>query len=67
MPEQLSHIDDRGAARMVDVSDKAVTARTASASGRVLVSCFAAPENPMATRWRWPGWPGSWEPSRPPR
>ena len=38
MPEQLSHIDDRGAARMVDVSDKAVTARTASASGRVLVS-----------------------------
>ena len=38
MPEQLSHIDDRGAARMVDVSDKAVTARTASASGRFLVS-----------------------------
>ncbi len=34
----FSHIDDAGAARMVDVSGKAVTARTASASGRVLVS-----------------------------
>ena len=27
---KLSHIDDKGEARMVDVSDKAVTARTAS-------------------------------------
>ncbi|MFD5423947.1 cyclic pyranopterin monophosphate synthase MoaC [Streptomyces sp. NPDC127084] len=34
----LTHIDDAGAARMVDVSEKAVTARTARASGRVLVS-----------------------------
>ena len=34
----FSHIDDAGAARMVDVSGKAVTARTASASGRVLVA-----------------------------
>ena len=34
----FSHIDDAGAARMVDVSGKAVTARTASASGRVHVS-----------------------------
>jgi cyclic pyranopterin monophosphate synthase len=35
---RLTHVDDSGAARMVDVSDKDVTARTASASGRVLVS-----------------------------
>ncbi|MGP4113387.1 cyclic pyranopterin monophosphate synthase MoaC [Streptomyces sp. 4N509B] len=35
---QLTHLDEAGAARMVDVSDKAVTARTATASGRVLVS-----------------------------
>jgi cyclic pyranopterin phosphate synthase len=35
---RLTHVDESGAARMVDVSDKAVTARTASASGRVLVS-----------------------------
>jgi cyclic pyranopterin phosphate synthase len=34
----LSHIDERGAARMVDVSAKDVTVRTAVASGRVLVS-----------------------------
>ena len=36
--DRLTHVDETGAARMVDVSDKAVTARTATASGRVLVS-----------------------------
>jgi cyclic pyranopterin monophosphate synthase len=36
--EQLTHVDESGAARMVDVSGKDVTARTATASGRVLVS-----------------------------
>ncbi|MEU3372331.1 cyclic pyranopterin monophosphate synthase MoaC [Streptomyces sp. NPDC006711] len=35
---RLTHIDEAGAARMVDVSDKDVTARTARASGRVLVA-----------------------------
>jgi len=35
---ELSHLDERGAARMVDVSGKEVSARTATASGRVLVS-----------------------------
>jgi cyclic pyranopterin monophosphate synthase len=35
---RLTHVDDSGAARMVDVSGKDVTVRTASASGRVLVS-----------------------------
>jgi cyclic pyranopterin phosphate synthase len=34
----LTHVDERGAARMVDVSGKDVTVRTATASGRVLVS-----------------------------
>jgi cyclic pyranopterin phosphate synthase len=38
MADRLTHVDESGAARMVDVSDKAVTARTAAASGRVLVS-----------------------------
>ncbi|WP_055497202.1 cyclic pyranopterin monophosphate synthase MoaC [Streptomyces albus] len=38
-PQQhLTHVDDSGAARMVDVSEKDVTARTARATGRVLVS-----------------------------
>jgi cyclic pyranopterin phosphate synthase len=34
----LTHVDERGAARMVDVSAKDVTDRVATASGRVLVS-----------------------------
>jgi cyclic pyranopterin phosphate synthase len=34
----FTHLDDRGAARMVDVSGKDITVRTATASGRVLVS-----------------------------
>ncbi|QIG41476.1 cyclic pyranopterin monophosphate synthase MoaC [Nocardioides anomalus] len=38
MSDRLTHVDDTGAARMVDVSGKDVTARTATASGRVLVS-----------------------------
>jgi cyclic pyranopterin monophosphate synthase len=38
MSERLTHVDESGAARMVDVSGKDVTARTATASGRVLVS-----------------------------
>lgn len=40
MTEQprLTHIDDQGAARMVDISTKGVTARSATAHGRVLVS-----------------------------
>jgi len=36
--EGFTHLDDSGAARMVDVSGKDVTARSATATGRVLVS-----------------------------
>ena len=36
--DRLTHVDEHGAARMVDVSAKDVTTRTATASGRVLVS-----------------------------
>jgi cyclic pyranopterin phosphate synthase len=35
---ELTHVDESGAARMVDVSGKDVTAREAVAGGRVLVS-----------------------------
>jgi cyclic pyranopterin monophosphate synthase len=38
MSDRLTHVDATGAARMVDVGDKDVTARTATAAGRVLVS-----------------------------
>jgi cyclic pyranopterin monophosphate synthase len=41
---RFPHLSATGDARMVDVSDKAVTARTATAAGRVLLSteCVAA-------------------------
>jgi cyclic pyranopterin phosphate synthase len=35
---RLTHVDESGAARMVDVSGKDLTSRSATASGRVLVS-----------------------------
>ena len=35
---EFNHLDERGAARMVDVSAKQVTARTAVATGRVLLA-----------------------------
>lgn len=38
MADRLTHLDETGAARMVDVTSKAVTARTATARGRVEVS-----------------------------
>ena len=38
---QLSHLDAAGRARMVDVSEKDVTVRSARASGRVLLSADA--------------------------
>ena len=38
MPDRLTHVDDSGAARMVDVTAKDVSARTATARGRVEVS-----------------------------
>ncbi|HEU4566646.1 MAG TPA: cyclic pyranopterin monophosphate synthase MoaC [Marmoricola sp.] len=37
-PPRLTHVDDAGAARMVDVSAKEPTAREATATGKVLVS-----------------------------
>ena len=38
MSDRLTHLDDAGAARMVDVTAKAVTARSATATGRVDLS-----------------------------
>ncbi|WP_367649006.1 cyclic pyranopterin monophosphate synthase MoaC [Aeromicrobium stalagmiti] len=38
MSERLTHVDESGAARMVDVTAKDVTARTATARGRVEIS-----------------------------
>jgi cyclic pyranopterin monophosphate synthase len=41
MSAELTHLDQSGQARMIDVSGKDVTARTARASGRVLLSAEA--------------------------
>lgn len=41
MSERLTHIDDKGRARMVDISAKAVTQRSATARGRVNCSAEA--------------------------
>jgi cyclic pyranopterin phosphate synthase len=38
MSEKLSHINDDGNAHMVDVSDRAITQRSARASGKVVLS-----------------------------
>ncbi len=70
--DRLTHVDEAGAARMVDVSGKDVTARTATATGRVLVSAevvalLRGAGVPKGTPSPWPGWPGSWAPSRPRR
>src|SRR6202012_3297110 len=40
-PLRLTHLDEAGRARMVDVSAKDVTVRTATATGRVLLSAEA--------------------------
>lgn len=39
--KRLTHVDDTGRARMVDISDKAVTQRSATARGRVNCSAEA--------------------------
>jgi cyclic pyranopterin monophosphate synthase len=38
---RLTHLDDKGAARMVDVGGKAETARSATATGRIRMSAAA--------------------------
>jgi cyclic pyranopterin phosphate synthase len=38
MPRELSHLDRKGAARMVDVSTKPVSSREAVASGRIRIA-----------------------------
>ncbi len=67
----LTHLDESGAARMVDVSEKPVTVRTATASAascsprRPWRSCARATPR-RATPSEWPASPGSWAPRRRP-
>ena len=41
-PGGLSHVDERGAARMVDVGDKAVTSRVAIARSRRRIAALSS-------------------------
>jgi len=66
---ELSHLDDEGRARMVDVSDKPVTARTATAEGRLIcaaetVALVREGRTPKGAVIARPNWPASWRPSR---
>lgn len=49
MPNDLTHFDEHGASRMVDVGAKAVTSRVARASGRVVMQ----PETLARIQQRW--------------
>ena len=67
----LTHVDASGAARMVDVSAKEPTARTALATGVLrttaeVVALLQTAACPRATRWRRPGSPASWRAKRTP-
>lgn len=66
----LTHFDAAGNAVMVDVSEKPVTAREATAHGIITMNAdaFAAVESGTVKKvmcWAWPGWPASWPPSAP--
>ena len=66
----LTHFDAAGNAVMVDVSEKPVTAREATAHGIITMNAdaFAAVESGTVKKgecWAWPGWPASWPPSEP--
>jgi hypothetical protein len=54
---ELSHIDTRGKARMVDVGEKPDTMREARARGAVVM---------QPACWRWRKSPALWPPSAPP-
>ena len=67
---ELTHFDERGSSRMVDVSDKDVSARSARASGLVRMEASTLAlilDRGMAKGMSWgcPGWPGSWRRSGP--
>jgi cyclic pyranopterin monophosphate synthase len=65
----LSHLDERGAAHMVDVTEKGATKRTAVAAGAVRTSpqvvALISTGGPRAMRWPPHGWRASWRQSAP--
>lgn len=71
MEAKFNHFDHNGNAVMVDVSDKAVTERTAVASGKIRVNDAVMRRSYREQQrrgmcWGWREWQGSWPPNRPP-
>lgn len=57
---ELTHLDAKGAARMVDVTDKSVTEREARAEGVIqmapeTLAMIVDGEHPKGMCWRWRG------------
>jgi cyclic pyranopterin phosphate synthase len=62
---QLSHLDEQGRARMVDVSEKEVTSRFATACGTILMrpetlALILDDKIEKGDVFRWPASPASW-------
>lgn len=65
MEEKLTHFDEKGNAIMVDVTEKKITSRTATASGKIHVNeavMKAVLEGTVAKAmcWGWRAWRESW-------
>ena len=63
MEEKLTHFDEKGNAIMVDVTEKKITSRTATASGKIHVNeavmkRFWRERLPRAMCWGWRVWAG---------
>ena len=68
---ELTHIDDEGEARMVDVSAKPEQEREAVARGEIrlakaTIDTIESGQAPRATCWRQRAWPASWPRKKPP-
>ena len=65
MEEKLTHFDEKGNAIMVDVTEKKITSRTATASGKIHVNeavmkAVWKGRLPRAMCWEWRAWRESW-------
>ena len=65
MEEKLTHFDEKGNAIMVDVTEKKITSRTATASGKIHVNeavmkAVLGERLPTAMCGGWRAWRESW-------
>ena len=70
MPDDLTHLNQRGEVHMVEVGDRPTTRREAHASGAIRMNATTLAmiqrgETPRVTCWRWHAWPPSKPPNAP--